>query len=117
MHLATGGYAPENVEGMRPRRILRYLRPAKVQLLLADSNKAHRELAGKLADYDILLSPSLYDSGGWVNLETMAAGRPVVCLDLEGPGLQVTENAGIKVAAISPEQVTTESSRWPWGPG
>jgi glycosyltransferase involved in cell wall biosynthesis len=59
----------------------------------------------KLAACDLLLFPSLHDSGGWVCLEAMAAGRPVVCLDLGGPGLQVTEATGIKVPAVEPEQV------------
>jgi glycosyltransferase involved in cell wall biosynthesis len=38
----------------------------------------------------------------------MAAGRPVICLDLGGPGLEVTENTGIKVPATSPEQVVQD---------
>ena len=38
----------------------------------------------------------------------MAAGRPVVCLDLGGPALQVTEDSGIKVRAKSPEQVVSD---------
>lgn len=59
----------------------------------------------KLAECDVLLHPSLRESGGWVCLEAMAAGRPVVCLDLSGPALQVTEETGIKVAAITPDQV------------
>jgi glycosyltransferase involved in cell wall biosynthesis len=63
------------------------------------------EVLEKLAECDVLLHPSLHDSGGWVCLEAMAAGRPVVCLDLGGPALQVTEETGIKVPAISPEQV------------
>jgi len=51
-----------------------------------------------------LVHPSLHDSGGWVCLEAMAAGRPVICLDLGGPALQVTQETGIKVPAISPDQ-------------
>jgi glycosyltransferase involved in cell wall biosynthesis len=66
------------------------------------------EVLEKLGDCDVLVHPSLHDSGGWVCLEAMAAGRPVVCLDLGGPGLQVTENTGIKVPAISPEQVVRD---------
>jgi len=62
----------------------------------------------KLVECDVLLHPSLHDSGGWVCLEAMAAGRPVVCLDLGGPALQVTEETGIKVPAISPEQVVPD---------
>ena len=57
---------------------------------------------------DVLLFPSLHDSGGWVTLEAMAAGRPVICLDLGGPAVRVTDATGIKVAAIDPEQVVTD---------
>jgi glycosyltransferase involved in cell wall biosynthesis len=34
----------------------------------------------------------------------MAAGRPVICLDLGGPAVQVTEATGFKVPAIDPQQ-------------
>jgi glycosyltransferase involved in cell wall biosynthesis len=34
----------------------------------------------------------------------MAAGRPVVCLDLGGPAVQVTLETGFKVPASDPEQ-------------
>ena len=63
------------------------------------------EVLEKLAQCDVLVHPSLHDSGGWVCLEAMAAARPVVCLELGGPGLQVTEETGIKVPAHMPEQV------------
>jgi glycosyltransferase involved in cell wall biosynthesis len=62
----------------------------------------------KLAECDVLVHPSLHDSGGWVCLEAMAAGRPVICLDLGGPALQVTKDTGIKVPAISPEQAVSD---------
>ena len=38
----------------------------------------------------------------------MAAGRPVLCLDVGGPALLVTEETGFKVPALSPEQVVTD---------
>ncbi len=57
----------------------------------------------KLAECDVLVHPSLHDSGGWVCLEAMASGRPVICLDLGGPGVQVTEETGFKIVANSPE--------------
>jgi glycosyltransferase involved in cell wall biosynthesis len=66
------------------------------------------EVLEKLAECDVLVHPSLHDSGGWVCLEAMAAGRPVVCLDLGGPALQVTEDTGIKVPATSLEQVVSD---------
>ena len=64
-----------------------------------------------LADCDVLLHPSLHDSGGWVCLEAMAAGHPVICLDLGGPALQITDETGIKVPAISPEQVVNDLAK------
>jgi glycosyltransferase involved in cell wall biosynthesis len=57
-----------------------------------------------LAQCHVLVHPSLHDSGGWVCLEAMAAGRPVICLDIGGPGVQVTEETGFKVPAHNPEQ-------------
>lgn len=58
----------------------------------------------RLADVDVLVHPSLHDSGGMVCLEAMAASRPVVCLNLGGPNLQVTSETGIKVAATTPNE-------------
>jgi glycosyltransferase involved in cell wall biosynthesis len=63
-----------------------------------------RQVLEKLAECDVLVHPSLHESGGWVCLEAMAAARPVICLDLGGPALQVTDETGIKVPAISPDQ-------------
>ena len=58
-----------------------------------------QEVLRLLARVHALVHPSLHDSGGWVCLEAMAAGRPVICLNLGGPGVQVTEEAGFKVPA------------------
>lgn len=62
------------------------------------------EALKKFAQSDVLLHPSLHESGGWVCVEAMAAGRPVICLDLGGLGTNVSDKAGIKVPAVSPEQ-------------
>lgn len=59
---------------------------------------------GKLAESHVLVHPSLHDSGGWVCLEAMAAGRPVICLNLGGPAVQVTKETGFKIPAVSLEQ-------------
>lgn len=65
----------------------------------------HRsEWVEKLRQVDVLLFPSLHDSGGFVCLEALAAGRPVACLDIGGPGFQVTDDAGVRVPAIRPQQ-------------
>jgi glycosyltransferase involved in cell wall biosynthesis len=63
------------------------------------------EVLRLLAQAHALVHPSLHDSGGWVCLEAMAAGRPVICLDLGGPAMQVTEETGFKVPASGPFQV------------
>jgi glycosyltransferase involved in cell wall biosynthesis len=63
------------------------------------------EALKKLAESDVLVHPSLHDSGGWVCVEAMAAAKPVICLDLGGPDLQVTEETGFKIPAHAPEQV------------
>jgi len=59
----------------------------------------------KLASCSVLVHPSLHDSGGWVCLEAMAAGLPVICLDLGGPAMLVTERTGFIIRAVTPEQV------------
>ena len=59
----------------------------------------------KLVECQVLVHPSLHDSGGWVCLEAMAAGKPVICLDLGGPATQVTDKTGIKVFPGNPAQV------------
>jgi glycosyltransferase involved in cell wall biosynthesis len=48
--------------------------------------------------HDLLLFPSLHDSGGQVVLEAMAHGLPVVCFDLGGPGSMVDSGCGRVVA-------------------
>lgn len=49
--------------------------------------------------HDVLLFPSLHDSGGSVVLEAMAHGLPVVCLKLGGPGVIVDSTCGAAVVA------------------
>jgi glycosyltransferase involved in cell wall biosynthesis len=61
-----------------------------------------------LAECDVLVHPSLHDSGGWVCLEAMAAGKPVICLDLGGPGVQVTSEVGLKIRPTTTKQVITD---------
>jgi glycosyltransferase involved in cell wall biosynthesis len=58
-----------------------------------------------LTQCDVLLHPSLYDSAPSACLEAMAAQLPIVCLNVSGPALQVTETSGIRIAARTPEQV------------
>ncbi len=62
------------------------------------------ETLRKLGECHVLVHPSLHESGGLACLEAMALGLPVVCLDLGGPAVQVSEETGFKIAAIEPEQ-------------
>lgn len=69
-----------------------------------------QDVLQKISECDVFLFPSLREAGGIVCAEAMAAGRPVVCLDLGGPALQVTKETGIKIPAVTPEQVVSDLS-------
>lgn len=56
-----------------------------------------REMRELLSRHDLVLFPSLHDSGGNVILEGASVGTPTVCLDLGGPGAMVSDDRGIKV--------------------
>lgn len=70
-----------------------------------------KQVFERLAECHALAHPSLHDSGGWAVAEAMAAGRPVICLDWGGPGLQVTEETGFKIFPRTPEQTVRELSQ------
>jgi glycosyltransferase involved in cell wall biosynthesis len=65
---------------------------------------SRNEGLSKLGECHVLIHPSLHDSGGLVCLEAMATGLPVICLNLGGPAIQVTNETGFKVLAYNPEQ-------------
>lgn len=69
---------------------------------------AREELLSKMASCDVFLFPSFRDGGGAVVVEAMAAGKPVICFDMAGPGMHVTNGCGIKVPPHSPEQAVRE---------
>jgi glycosyltransferase involved in cell wall biosynthesis len=66
------------------------------------------ETLQKLSEAHVLVHPSLHDSGGWVCLEAMAIGRPVLCLDLGGPAVQIDAASGIKIPAHDPDQAVQD---------
>jgi glycosyltransferase involved in cell wall biosynthesis len=67
-------------------------------------NLPRAQVLDALGDFDILVHPVLHDSGGWACAEAMAAGRPVICLDLGGSAVLVTSESGIRVPAGTPEE-------------
>lgn len=64
----------------------------------------------ELSRADIFIFPS-FEGGGMVVLEAMAAGLPVICLDYGGPDQMVTEECGIKVKPVTPEQTVSDLAK------
>lgn len=60
---------------------------------------------------DVLVHPSLHDSGGFVLLEAMEMRKPVFCLDLGGPGVYVNASTGFAITAKSIPQVITDLAK------
>lgn len=68
----------------------------------------HADVHRLLSESSVLVHPALHEAFGNVVLEAMAVAKPVICLDLGGPALQVTNDTGIKIAAHSPDQVVKD---------
>lgn len=62
------------------------------------------ELLEQMASSDVFLFAGLRDGGGEVVIEAMSMGAPVICFDVGGPALHVTDASGIKIPASSPKQ-------------
>ncbi|MBW8309870.1 MAG: glycosyltransferase family 4 protein [Candidatus Paracaedibacteraceae bacterium] len=60
--------------------------------------KPRSEVVQVFDNNDIMLFPSLHDSGAMVVLEAMARGLPVVCLKSGGPAMFVSPDCGHVVA-------------------
>jgi len=61
-----------------------------------------------LQQSQVMLHPSLHDQAPAVIFEALALGNPVICLDLGGPAVQVTEETGFKIPAHDPQQVVND---------
>jgi glycosyltransferase involved in cell wall biosynthesis len=70
--------------------------------------RSREETLKVIGESDVLVHPSLHESGGLVCLEAMAARRPVLCLDWGGPGLVVADGAGIRIPVFHSDQVISE---------
>lgn len=66
----------------------------------------HDEMRQEYRKSLALVFPSLHDSGGMVVLEALAAGVPVVCLDLGGPGSIVTSRCGVVLGSQVEDEMT-----------
>jgi len=66
---------------------------------------SREELASRMKACDVVLFPSLRDGGGAVVVEAMALGKPVVSLDVGGPGFHLRPEWGIKIPCQDPSAV------------
>jgi glycosyltransferase involved in cell wall biosynthesis len=67
-----------------------------------------QELQQRLATADLFMFTSLRDTFGTVNLEAMAKGCPVICLNQNGVGAHLPDDAAIKVPVTTPRAVVQE---------
>lgn len=58
---------------------------------------AREEILEVYSRHDVLMFPSLHDTGGYAVIEAMGSRLPVICLDCGGPAVAVQANCGIKV--------------------
>jgi len=64
-----------------------------------------REKVLKLyGEFDVMLFPSLHDTGGFAVIEAMFNELPVICLDCAGPAVAVREGCGVKVSVQQDRQ-------------
>ncbi|HYV28650.1 MAG TPA: glycosyltransferase family 4 protein [Candidatus Eisenbacteria bacterium] len=57
-----------------------------------------QQMLERYPDYDVLIFPSLHDTGGYAVIEAMFNQLPVICLDCGGPAATVQPGCGVKVA-------------------
>jgi glycosyltransferase involved in cell wall biosynthesis len=62
----------------------------------------------RMGETDVLVHPSLHESGGAVCVEAMAACKPVICINHGGPGVQVTAETGFAIPPAEPAQVVRD---------
>jgi len=74
-------------------------------------NISRESVMQKFVDCDVLIHPSLHDSGAIVCAEAMSAGLPVLCLDVGGPSVQVVPETGFKIKATNPTQAINDLSQ------
>lgn len=81
------------------------------------------DIGDALQHCHVLVHPALHETFGNVCLEALAAGRPVICLDVGGPATQVTAQCGFAAPVDSPRvavrlmaekliEIATQPGRW-----
>jgi glycosyltransferase involved in cell wall biosynthesis len=67
-----------------------------------------QDTLNRITNCDVLLHPSLHDSGSFVTIEAMAAAKPVICLNIGGPGYLVNDERGYSLKPTNPMQTIKE---------
>ena len=57
----------------------------------------HDDMRHEFESADVFVFPSLRDTSGAVVLEAMALGLPVICIDLQGAAIMVSDDCGLKI--------------------
>ena len=106
-HLLLEAFARAGIAGARLTLVgsggdERRLRRLAARLGIADrlvwtGQRPRAELAACYREHDVLVAPSLYESGGLVALEAMAQGLPAIVLEVGGHSISVATGCGIKV--------------------
>lgn len=92
-------------EGPERERLMRLARRQNIHAAVKFLGHVTRARALEaLAESDVLLHPSLHDSGGYVCAEAIAAGRPVVCFGIGGPAIIVSSETGFVISPERPDQ-------------
>lgn len=68
--------------------------------------KNHEECHNLLSKSDVFVLPSVKECGGAVVLEAMSVGLAVIAVNWGGPADYITENTGILVDPINPDELT-----------
>lgn len=99
-------------EGPQERRLRRRVESLGISERVVFLGQVPRKRALELLhSCDVLLHPALHDFSPTVVLEAMAARKPVLCLDLGGPAVQVTDATGLRVSAPTPEAAVAGLAR------
>jgi glycosyltransferase involved in cell wall biosynthesis len=72
----------------------------------------HRELAGQLAQCDVLVLPSRHDSFGMVVAEAMACGLPVITSDCVGAKEMISPGVNGQVVPAGDVDALADAMRW-----
>jgi glycosyltransferase involved in cell wall biosynthesis len=67
----------------------------------------YQKVMETIAQSHVLMHPALHEGFGNVCLEALAAGRPVVCLDIGGPASQITPETGFAAPATTPDKAVS----------